>query len=345
MTWTWEDWKNFSFGEPWWLLGLALLPILAWLQSGRRPAPAIRFSAVAPLRAVARVKRAGWGGFGRLLLFFALALLVAALARPRLGKSQDIIESSGLDIILTLDVSISMGERDFLLDDRPATRLDAVKMVARRFIEARPNDRIGLVIFGWMPGLMSPATLDHAWLAQNLDRAEVGFFDRDRRIRRGGTYIAAAIASAANRLCDNKTAKSRIMILLTDGSQTVGTENPVTAAQAAGKLGVKIYTIGAGSDRPPERRSIFAPPTMGFNPADEEVLRQIAAAGNGKFFRATDTESLAGIFAEIDKMEKTEVKLKRKTEYRDLFVWFIAAGAGLLAIQAALSLTWWRTVP
>jgi Ca-activated chloride channel homolog len=337
----WEELKNFSLGEPWWLLGLILLPILAWLQSGRRPAPAIRFSAVAPLRAVAKAKRSGWGGFGRLLLFFALALLIVALARPRLGKSYDIVESSGLDIILTLDVSGSMNMDDFTLDGRPATRIDAVKLVARRFIEARPNDRIGIVLFAQVPALMSPATLDHGWLIENLDRVQAEMFGR------GGTYIAAAIGNAANRLADNKTAKSRIMILLTDGAQTVGTEDPVTAAQAAGKLGVKIYTIGAGSDQPPEQSPLGLFRRMGpaFNPADEEALRKIAVAGNGKFFRATDTESLTRIFEEIDKMEKTEVKLKHKTEWRELFDWFVAVGASLLALRTVLVLTIWRTVP
>lgn len=335
------DWSEFSFAQPWWLLGLLALPILAWLQGGRQPAPAIRFSSVEHLRAVGRAKPAGWGGFGRPLLFLALAFLIVALARPRLGKTQDIIESSGLDILLTLDVSGSMAMDDFKIDGQPAMRIDAVKIVARRFVESRPNDRIGMVLFAQVPALMSPATLDHAWLLDNLDRV------RAEMLGRGGTYIAAAIASSANRLADNKNAKSRIMILLTDGAQTVGTEDPVAAAQAAGKMGVKIYTIGAGADKPPDEAgfSLFQRRGPTFNPADEEVLRKVAAAGNGKFFRATDTESLTNIFEEIDKMEKTEVKLKHKTEWRELFAWFIAVGAALLSLRTVLSLTYWRTVP
>jgi Ca-activated chloride channel homolog len=192
-----------------------------------------------------------------------------------------------------------------------------------------------------VPALMSPATLDHKWLLHNLERVRADMF------RSRGTYIAAAIASAANRLTDNKNAKSRILILLTDGAQTVGTEDPIEAAKAAGQLGVKIYTIGAGADRPPEQSplSLFQRRGPAFTPADEDALRKMAAAGNGMYFRATDTESLTDIFEQIDKLEKTEVKIKNKMEWRELFEWFIAAGATLLALRAVLALTIWRTVP
>jgi Ca-activated chloride channel family protein len=335
-----EEWKQFTFGQPWWLLGLIALPILAWLQGGRRPAPAVRFSAVAPLRAVGKAKPSGWGGFGRPLLFVALALLITALARPRLGKSFDTIESSGVDIILTLDVSGSMSYDDFSLDGAPASRLEAVKLVARRFIESRPTDRIGMVVFAQVPFLLSPATLDHQWLLKNLERLY------PEMLGRGGTYIAAAIGNAANRLDDNKAAKSKIIILLTDGAQNTGTEDPVEAAQAANKLGIKLYTIGAGSDRSRDGSVFsFMPGAPRFTPADEESLRKTAAAGGGQFFRATDTASLVKIFEQIDQLEKTEVKMKRKVEWRELFEWFIAAGCALLALRTTLALTLWRTVP
>lgn len=332
---TWEMWKDFTFAQPWWLLGLIALPLIALLQGGRQPAPAIRFSAVAPLRAVGGKKPAGWLGFGRPLLFLALALLIVALARPRLGKTQETIESSGLDIMLALDVSGSMLERDFTLDGVPASRIDAVKIVARRFVEQRPNDRIGAVIFAQVAVVLCPATLDHPWLLQNLDRIQGEMFGRGR-----GTFVAAAIASASNRLIKNENAKSKIVILLTDGAQNVGTEDPVEAARAAGKLGVKLYTIGAGAEADPNSRQRY-----GFSPADIDSMKKMAAAAGGMFFRATDTDSLEKIFKQIDQMEKTEAKVKRKTEWRELYQWFAAAGALLLALRTVLALTFWRTVP
>lgn len=335
-----DFWKDFSFAEPWWLIGLALLPLLAWLQGGRRAAPAIRFSAIAPLRAVGTTKPAGWGGFGRPLLFIALALLIVALARPRLGKTSETIESSGLDIVLTLDVSGSMRSEDFTLNGERATRLDAVKLVAHDFIERRPNDRIGMVIFAASPFIISPTTLDHTWLLQNLDRI------RSDMIRQNGTYIAGAIASAASKLDKNKSAKSKIIILLTDGAQNTGEQDPAEAAQAAAKLGIKIYTIGAGADQRQAQQDPFTfMRSAQFSEQDEEALRKIASAGHGLFFRATDTSSLKSIFDQIDKMEKTEIKVKKKIEWNELFPWFIAAGSALLALRAALTLTLWRTVP
>ncbi len=336
-----DFWNNFSFAQPWWLLGLLALPVLAWLQGGRRPAPAIRFSAVAPLRAVGAKKPAGWGGFGRPLLFLSLALLIVALARPRLGKSSETIESSGLDIILTLDVSGSMRSEDFTLDGSPATRMDAVKLVARRFVERRPNDRIGMVVFSASPFVLSPTTLDHAWLLQNLDRIQADMF------RQRGTYVAGAIASAANKLDKNKSAKSKIIILLTDGAQNTGEQDPAEAAQAAGKLGIKIYTIGAGADerQMQEDPMSFMRRRAQFSEADEEALKKIATAANGLYFRATDTDSLNKIFEQIDKLEKTEVKVKKKMEWNELFAWFIGAGSVLLALRSLLALTIWRTVP
>ncbi len=335
-----DFWKEFSFAQPWWLLGLLALPVLAWLQGGRQPAPAIRFSSVAPLRAVGGKKPAGWGGFGRPLLFLALAFLIVALARPRLGKSSETIESSGLDIILTLDVSGSMRSEDFVLDGSPATRIDAVKLVARRFIERRPNDRIGMVIFSATPFVLSPTTLDHAWLLQNLERISADMF------RQNGTYVAAAIASAAGKLDKNKAAKSKIIILLTDGAQNVGEQDPGEAAAAAYKLGIKIYTIGAGADKPPDDSALgFMRRSAGFSAADEEALKKVADAGHGLFFRASDTESLTKIFDQIDKLEKTEVKIQKKIEWRELYEWFIAAGCALLAVRTLLALTLWRTVP
>lgn len=332
----------FALAQPWWLLLLLLIPLLGWLQGGRGPSPAIRFSFVSPLRSFCRPRRAGSGGFRWLMVFTALAFFAIALARPRLGKTQETIESSGVDIILALDVSGSMQAEDFTLGRDRASRIEAVKDVTRRFIEGRPNDRIGIVAFAGRPYLVSPLTLDHAWLQKNLERLRIGLVE-------DGTSIGSAIASAANRLKD-KPSKSKIVVLLTDGDETVTTVPPATAAEAARTLGIKIYTIAAGTNG-------LAPFPMGRDffgnkiyrniqvTVGEGQLRKVAEIGGGQFFMATDTASLNKIFSEIDQLEKTEVKLKRRVDWRDLFPWFIGAGAILAVLHLMLSQTVWRTLP
>ncbi len=335
------SWGDFSFAQPWWLLLLLAPPLLAWLQGGSQPAPVVRFSSLDSLRGIARKQHAGWGGFDRLLLCVALALLIIALARPRLGKTSDIIESSGVDIFLTLDISGSMAAEDFTLGGQPASRLDAVKDVTKRFIEARPNDRIGVIVFAGRPYLMSPATLDHAYLLQNLERLQNGLLTDT------ATSVGTALASATNRLKE-KPAKSKLIILLTDGAENVTTIKPTVAAEAAKALGIRIYTIAAGTDGPvrvPQTvfgRKIYT--TQRF-PTDEPGLQEIARIADGQFFRAADTDSLGKVFEQIDKLEKTEVKLKRHIEWRELFEWFLAAGATLFILRLVLAQTIWRTIP
>ncbi len=332
---------EFQFASPWWLLGLAFLPLLGWLLGGRRVAPAIRFSSLEGLRAVGRPARAGRGAIRKLGWLLALALFFVALARPRLGNTHDITESSGIDIVLALDVSRSMLAEDFTIGDERANRLEAVKDVTHRFIDGRPNDRIGIVAFAGRPYLISPLTLDHGWLDKNLQRLQIGLVE-------DGTAIGAAIASAANRLKD-RPSKSKILILLTDGDETVPTVPPVTAAEAAKTLGIKIYTIAAGT------RGMAPYPVRDWLgqmryqnmqvTVNEEALTQIAEAGGGKFFRATDTKSLTEIFEQIDQFEKTEVKLQRKIEWRDLFPWVVAAGVIVSMIQIFYGVTAGRTLP
>jgi Ca-activated chloride channel family protein len=331
-----------GFAQPWWLLALLVIPIVAWMRGGHGPSPAIRFSFVAPLHGLARAHRAGAGGFSAFIIGAALTCFVIALARPRLGKTQDTIESSGVDIILELDVSGSMLAEDIQLGNDRASRIEVVKDVTKRFIEGRPNDRIGIIAFAGRPYLVSPLTLDHDWLLKNLERLRIGLVE-------DGTSIGSALASAANRL-KNKQSKSKIIVLLTDGDENITTVPPATAAEAAKTLGIKIYTIAAGTNG-------FAPYPAGRDffgnkvyrniqvSVDEGQLRKVAEIGNGKFFVAMDTNSLNNIFSEIDKLEKTEVKLRRKTDWQDIFHWFIGAGAALAALHAVLSQTLWRTVP
>ncbi len=332
----------YGFAQPWWLLALLVVPPVAWMLGGRGASPAIRFSFVQPLRKFAGQRRAGFGGFGSLVICAALTCFILALARPRLGKTQDSIESSGVDIMLELDVSGSMLAEDFQLGHDRASRIEVVKDVTKRFIEGRPNDRIGITAFAGRPYLVSPLTLDHDWLLKNLERLRIGLVE-------DGTSIGSALASAANRM-KGRQAKSKIIVLLTDGDENITTIPPATAAEAAKTLGIKIYTIAAGTNgiAPfPTGRDFFGNKTYRDIQVtvEEGQLRKVAEIGGGKFFVAMDTNAMGKIFSEIDQLEKTDVKTKRKTDWRDIFPWFIGLGTALAALHTLLSQTLWRTVP
>ncbi len=243
--------------------------------------------------------------------------------------------------MMALDVSRSMLAEDFTIGGRRASRIDTVRKVTEEFIRTRPNDRIGIVAFAGQPYLVSPLTLDHDWLLKNLDRLRIGLVE-------DGTAIGSAIASASTRLTDRE-AKSKVVVLLTDGESNAGKVSPVTAAEAAAALGLKIYTIGAGTDgsapfpfMDPFGRTVYRNVEVQI---DEKTLQQIADIGNARYFRATDTASLKKIYEEIDKLEKTTVEMKKYTQYRELFPWFVGAGAALLALQLILAQTVWRKIP
>jgi len=266
---------------------------------------------------------------------------IVALARPQLGNTLTRTQASGVDIILAIDVSRSMLAEDFTIGNQRANRLEAVKNVTERFIRQRPNDRIGIVAFAGRPYLVSPITLDHDWLIANLDRLQTGMVE-------DGTAIGSAIALASNRLKD-KEAKTKIVILLTDGDNNSGRVTPLTAAEAASALGIRIYTIGAGTHGPvpfpvqdPFGRTVYREVEMTFG---EDELRQIASITNGEYFRATDTKTLEGIFTAIDQLEKTKIEVERFAQFRDLFPWLVAAGLTLLAAEVGLSQTLWRRLP
>src|SRR5213595_4184250 len=237
-----SDWfpgnSALTFAHPWLLLLLLMIPLLAWLRGKRGPAAALTYSSTASLRAIGKHSTARVGKILRALLLLAMAFFVVALARPQLGKSLTQIEASGIDIMLVLDVSGSMLTKDFTIGGQEATRVDAIREVTRKFIEGRPNDRIGIIAFAGRPYVVSPMTLDHDWLLQNLERVRIGLVE-------DGTAIGSAMASAANRLND-KHSKSRVIVLLTDGENNAGKISPNTAAEAVKALKVHFYAIGAG---------------------------------------------------------------------------------------------------
>ena len=333
--------SEFSFAHPWLLLLLLGIPVLAWLKGKFGGTAAVTFSTTSMLAEIGSRQRNRAGAFLAGLSYLALALFIIALARPQLGRVTTRVQATGVDIMLVLDVSRSMLAEDFTIGNSRANRIDAVKIVTEQFIRQRPNDRIGIVAFAGRPYLVSPLTLDHDWLIRNLERLRIGLVE-------DGTAIGSAIASAANRLKD-KEAKTKLIVLLTDGDNNAGKVQPLTAAEAAKALGIRIYTIGAGTEGeapfPLQNafgRTIYRNVLVKF---DEKTLSEIASITNGQYFRATDTNSLRKIFSEIDKMEKTKIEVERTAQYRDLFQYVLIPGIACLLLEILLSQTVWRRLP
>ncbi len=333
--------STFRFLDPGWLWLLALLPALAFWHGRRGVVAAIRYPATRMLRGMSRVTRSRMGGWLTGLKLLALALLIVALARPQTGGSSSTVHASGIDIMLALDVSGSVQSLDFRLEGAPANRLDVVRSVVKKFIEARPDDRIGLTIFAGLPYLVSPVTLDHAWLLDSLERVQIGGIE-------DGTAIGSALAAGLNRL-RGQAAKSKILILMTDGQNNAGSVTPISAAEAARALGVKVYTIGIGvrgeapipvTDALGRRRIV-----MEHVDVDEDTLQRIAAATGARFYRATDTDSLQHIYAEIDKLEKTAFTVHSSEHWDELYWKAVAAALALLAASLLLEFTVLRRVP
>jgi Ca-activated chloride channel family protein len=330
----------FRFEQSWYLLLLLVLPLI-WFCQRHMKSPSLQF-------APARVLQSGLRSAGlnrviiqRTLFYTAILSLVFGLARPQFGTTSAQIRASGIDVMLLLDVSRSMLSEDFTIGGERASRIDVVKQVTERFIEGRPNDRIGVIAFAGRPFLVSPLTLDHTWLLSNLGRLQIGLTE-------DGTAIGSALVSAANRLRDRK-AKSRVIVLLTDGDNNAGSVPPYTAAEAAAAVGIKIYTIGTGTNGlvpfPETDRFGNKFYTEEYMPFQEDTCRTIAEIGHGQFFRATDTRGMEAIFQAINRLEKTEMDVRQIQHYRDYFSWFIGAGVVLLGVGTFLGETIWRSAP
>ena len=332
---------TFSFAHPWVLWFLLLLPLLALLRGRWGGTPGILFSSTSLVLAVGKKRRSKAGAMLASLVLAAMVLLIIALARPQFGRTLEHVTASGVDIMLALDVSGSMIAEDYTIGSSRANRIDVVKKVTQQFIEARPNDRIGIIAFAGRPYLVSPLTLDHDWLIRNLDRVKIGLVE-------DGTAIGSGLASAVARLKD-RDSKTKIIVLLTDGANNAGKVQPLTAAEAGRALGIKIYSIGAGSNGPvpvpmkdPFGRTVYQKVVFDF---DEKLLEQIAKIGEGKYFRAADTRSMDATFREIDRLEKTKIEVEKTAEYRDLFPWLLFPALLLLAAEAVLSRTLWSRLP
>lgn len=269
-----------------------------------------------------------------LLRFLGLVLCVVALARPRVPHRSVSVESEGLDILLAVDTSGSMREQDFTSGGRAVDRLQVAKGVMAQFIENRPHDRIGVVVFGEEAFTQVPLTLDHTTLLEALHAVEIGVAG-DR-----GTAIGNAIAVGAKRLKDLE-APDRVLILLTDGENNAGEIAPMQAAEAASALDITIYTIGVGSKR---RRGIGLLLPNGGGP-DDRGLTAIAETTGGKYFRATDTSSLQKIYATIDELEPSTAEVRELVDYEELYRDWLVPGLGLLVVSTLLGQTVLRKGP
>ncbi len=327
-----SDFLHF-FGRPWFLLLLLLLPLLAWFKGRRGVPPAFVYSSVQLVRGMQNITRSRSGGFLGALRWLVLGILIIALAEPHSMHSHSQVKASGIDIVCTLDLSGSMNTRDYLVNGFQTSRFEMAKPVLEDFIKGRPDDRIGLVVFAVQAYIATPMTLDHDFLLADIDRLNIGTINSD------ATAIGDGLTTALNRVRELKS-KSKIIVLMTDGGNNAGKIDPITAAKAAQALGVKIYTIGLGN------RDIVQ--AMGLPPGylpDEDTLQQIAQMTGGQYFRADNAEKFKSIYAQIDKMEKTEAVVNKYTEYTEWFPWVIATGLALLLIEIVLAQTAFRRLP
>lgn len=328
---------NISFANPEFLWFLAIIPLLAiwYVFRHQRQTSDIRFSSLDPFVGIRPTLKERLRHLPFILRMLVVSLLIVGLARPQTSSSGENIYTEGIDIAMVLDISGSM-----LAEDLRPNRIEAAKQVAQEFIEGRPNDRIGLVIFAGESFTQCPMTLDHRVLNNLIGQVKSGMVE-------DGTAIGLAIAQGVNRLKDGE-AKSRVMILLTDGVNNRGEIDPLTATQIAQTFGIRIYAIGVGTngEAPYPVQTPFGIRYQNVPvDVDEKTLREVAATTGGKYFRATDNRSLREIYAEIDELEKTRIEVKAYRSYAELFYGWALAGLVGLLLEVALSRTLLRKLP
>ncbi len=328
----------FRFEDPWMLLLLGFLPLLAWwyVTGARR-----RRGSLTHPDAEGLARAAGSGGrwlshLPAALRGLALVCLIVAFARPQTGVTGENVVAEGIDIVLALDISSSM-----LAEDLTPNRIEAAKAVAADFIEGRRDDRIGLVIFAGKAFTQAPLTLDYSVVTSLIAELDVGIIE-------DGTAVGMGLATAVKRLQASEAA-SKVVILLTDGRNNRGEIDPVTAAQAAQALGVRVYTVGAGARgtaRVPVPGPFGGPRYVTTRvDVDEAALRTVAETTGGRYYRATDTESLEAIYDEIDELETTEMLVEDFTTYGERFPLPLVVGLLFLLAEVVLGRTWLRTLP
>jgi len=328
------------FHDPYWLLLLLIIPVIIWNYLRTSAKSSITFSAIDNLKKIKPSRSLYYRHVLLVLQCLAVAALAVALARPQKGKEDSKIITEGVDIIITVDTSGSMRAED--LAERGKNRLHVVKEVVKEFIKKRKDDRLGLIVYGEDAYTQCPLTLDYGVLLKFLEKCKIGMAGEN------STSIGDAIATSALRLEDSK-AKSKIVILLTDGRNNSGLIPPETAAEMARSLGVKIYTIGAGSKgmAPVPGRDFFGNTVYKRVPVDidEDLLMHVANVTSGKYFRATNKSSLGKIYSDINKMEKTKVETFHYMEYKEKFANYAVAAAGLIVLNILFANTRFRKLP
>jgi Ca-activated chloride channel family protein len=311
--------EHFRFAQPGWLLLLVPAMLLLFLRRGRGPDAAVMFPNLSVLVSLgARVRRTA-GGIGLPLAFLALFVSIIAMARPVWRNEFQNRTASGIDIMIAFDVSLSMDIDDFIDQGERVRRIDVAKAVVDDFISRRPDDRIGLVAFAGRPRDASPITLDHKWLRSSLNELRLNDQFERGTVKEQGTAIGSALAAAASRL-DARDAKSKIIVLITDGASNSGKISPIEAAEHAAKLGIKIYTIAIGTKEGRVDRRIMRFPYQEF---DIPTLRKIASLTGAEHYWAQNLESLKTTFSTIDRLEKTESVTHHVIEDNELFPWFL----------------------
>jgi len=324
----------YLFDDPVWLI-LLIIPVwifISYFLKKGKSDPSVRFPSISMFKKIGT----GMGSFKRILSLFlvveTLSLLIIAMARPQSGRYLRTRTDQGIDIILSLDISSSMEAMDF----QPLTRIEASKEVVNNFIKKRQSDRIGIVVFAAQSFTLCPLTLDYEMLASFLDHAE------DSRIE-DGTAIGSAIAASVNRL-KNSEAKNKIIILLTDGMNNRGNIDPLTAAKVSKTLGIKIYTIGVGSEGLAPIK-IDGNVVMAETHIDEETLKEVSRITNGNYYRAKNKNELQGIYSEINKLETSKITYNEWIEYDEKYLGFLKASFIFLLISFVLDRTFLRRLP
>lgn len=327
--------------DPWILILIPLSLSLVFFIKKREKRPALRFGSLKLFGSLEQSWKMKFRPVLSILRLLGLVLFIFALSGPRSVLDEARVKTEGIDIVLAIDASGSMAAEDFTIRQKRRNRLYVVKEVVKDFIGRREHDRLGLIAFGGLAYTVSPLTTDYNWLISNLERVELDLLE-------DGTAIGSAISSSLARL-RKSSAESKIIVLLTDGVNNSGKINPVMAAQAADTMGVKIYTIGAGS------KGEVPFPVPGFwgrtvyqkisIPLDENLLKEVAALTGGNYYRATDTNSLREIYDEIDKLEKTEIEEFGYREYKELFPRYLILALLFIMIEVILSKTIFLEIP
>lgn len=330
-----------EFKDPWVLLSIPLVCGWLWLLLRRHQPTSHVFSSLTLLKGVSSSWKVKWAWVIHLLQILIMICLLIALAGPRRVLQETVVSGEGIDIVLAIDASGSMAAEDFTINNQRLNRLEVIKRVVADFIKSRTSDQIGLVAFGARAYTICPLTLDHNWLLTNLERVKLGIIE-------DGTAIGSGISASLTRL-NKSTAKSKVIILLTDGMNNAGHVDPLKAAQTAKALGVKIYTIGAGTKglAPFPVTDMFG--RQGYQQVqidiDEQLLTRVGQLTGGQYFRATDTSSLQSIYHQIDALEKSSIEQRGYKQYELLFGHWLIAAFILMGVYILLTQTLFLKIP